>query len=212
MNTVTVIETQMQRRGRVKVFLDKGFAFSLSLPVAAEAGLHQGQTLSLPEIERLKSADRLQSSLDSALKYMSPRPRSEAEIRARLNRHGFDTDTIQQVLARLKERGLVDDIAFAQFWRENRENFRPRSRRLIELELKQKGVDAETIAEATAGVDDEPSAYRAAQRKARSLARLDHSSFRKRLGDFLKRRGFDYELVNRTIDRVWQERDDAQPN
>lgn len=212
MNTVTVIETQMQRRGRVKVFLDKGFAFSLSLPVAAEAGLHQGQTLSLPEIERLKSADRLQSSLDSALKYMSPRPRSEAEIRARLNRHGFDTDTIQQVLARLKERGLVDDIAFARFWRENRENFRPRSRRLIELELKQKGVDAETIAEATAGVDDEPSAYRAAQRKARSLARLDHSSFRKRLGDFLKRRGFDYELVNRTIDRVWQERDDAQPN
>lgn len=212
MNTVTVIETQMKRRGRVKVFLDKGFAFSLSLPVAAEAGLHKGQTLSLPEIERLKSADRLQSSLDSALKYMSPRPRSEAEIRARLNRHGFDTDTIQQVLARLKERGLVDDIAFARFWRENRENFRPRSRRLIELELKQKGVDAETIAEATAGVDDEPSAYRAAQRKARSLARLDHSSFRKRLGDFLKRRGFDYELVNRTIDRVWQERDDAQPN
>jgi len=212
MNTVTVIETQMKRRGRVKVFLDKGFAFSLSLPVAAEAGLHKGQTLSLPEIERLKSADRLQSSLDSALKYMSPRPRSEAEVRARLNRHGFDTDTIQQVLARLKERGLVDDIAFARFWRENRENFRPRSRRLIELELKQKGVDAETIAEATAGVDDEPSAYRAAQRKARSLARLDHSSFRKRLGDFLKRRGFDYELVNRTIDRVWQERDDAQPN
>ena len=212
MNTVTVIETQMKRRGRVKVFLDKGFAFSLSLPVAAEAGLHKGQTLSLPEIERLKSADRLQSSLDSTLKYMSPRPRSEAEIRARLNRHGFDTDTIQQVLARLKERGLVDDIAFARFWRENRENFRPRSRRLIELELKQKGVDAETIAEATAGVDDEPSAYRAAQRKARSLARLDHSSFRKRLGDFLKRRGFDYELVNRTIDRVWQERDDAQPN
>ena len=212
MNTVTVIETQMKRRGRVKVFLDKGFAFSLSLPVAAEAGLHKGQTLSLPEIERLKSADRLQSSLDSALKYMSPRPRSEAEIRARLNRHGFDTDTIQQVLARLKERGLVDDIAFARFWRENRENFRPRSRRLIELELKQKGVDAETIAEATAGVDDEPSAYRAAQRKARSLARLDHSSFRKRLGDFLKRRGFNYELVNRTIDRVWQERDDAQPN
>jgi regulatory protein len=116
------------------------------------------------------------------------------------------------VLARLKERGLVDDIAFARFWRENRENFRPRSRRLIELELKQKGVDAETIAEATAGVDDEPSAYRAAQRKARSLAHLDHSSFRKHLGDFLKRRGFDYELVNRTIDRVWQERDDAQPN
>lgn len=212
MNTVTVIETQMKRKGRVKVFLDKGFAFSLSLPVAAEAGLHKGQTLSLPEIERLKSADRLQSSLDSALRYLSPRPRSEAEIRARLNRHGFDTDTTEQVLTRLKERGLVDDIAFARFWRENRENFRPLGRRLIELELKQKGVDAETIAEATAGVDDELGAYRAAQRKARSLAGLDYPSFRKRLGALLNRRGFAYELVNRTIDRVWQERENAQPN
>jgi len=212
MNTVTVIETQMKRKGRVKIFLDRGFAFSLSLPVAAEAGLHKGQTLSLPEIERLKSADRLQSSLNSALRYLSPRPRSEAEIRARLNRHGFDADTIQQVLTKLKERGLVDDIAFARFWRENRENFRPLGRRLIELELRQKGVDAETIAEATAGVDDELGAYRAAQRKARSLAGLDYSSFRKRLGAFLKQRGFDYELVNCTIDRVWQERDHAQPN
>ena len=212
MNTVTVIETQMKRKGRVKVFLDRGLAFSLSLPVAAEVGLHKGQTLSLPEIERLKSADRLQSSLNSALRFMSPRPRSEAEIRARLNRHGFDADTIQQVLAKLREQGLVNDVAFAQFWRENRENFRPLSRRLIELELKQKGVDAETIAETTAGVDDEPGAYRAAQRKARSLAGLDYSSFRKRLGAFLKRRGFDYELVNRTIDRVWQERDNVQQN
>jgi len=212
MNTVTVVGTQMKRKGRVKVFLDGGLAFSLSLPVAAEVGLHKGQTLSLPEIERLKSADRLQKSLNSALRYLSPRPRSEAEIRARLNRHGFDADTIQQVLTKLKEQGLVDDIAFARFWRENRENFRPLSRRLIELELKQKGVDAETIAETTAGVDDEPGAYRAAQRKARSLAGLDYSSFRKRLGAFLKRRGFDYELVNRTIDRVWQERDNAQQN
>jgi len=212
MNTVTVIETRMKGKGRVKVFLDGGFAFSLSLPVAAEVGLHKGQTLSLPEIERLKSADRLHRSLNSALRYMSPRPRSEAEIRARLNRHGFDADIIEQVLTKLKEQGLVDDIAFARFWRENRESFRPRSRRLIELELKQKGVDAETIAEATAGVDDEPGAYQAAQRKARSLVGLDYSSFRKRLGAFLKRRGFDYELVNRTIDRVWQEGDNAQPN
>ena len=212
MNTVTVIETRMKRKGRVKVFLDRGFAFSLSLAVAAEAGLHKGQTLSLPEIERLKSADRLHRSLNSALRYMSPRPRSEAEIRARLNRHGFDADIIEQVLTKLKEQGLVDDIAFARFWRENRENFRPLSRRLMELELKQKGVDAEAIAEATAGVDDELAAYQAAQRKARSVEGLDYSSLRKRLGAFLKRRGFGYELINRTIDRVWQERDNAQQN
>lgn len=211
MNTVTVVETRKNRQG-VKVILDEGSAFSLSLAVAAEAGLHKGQTLSIPEIERLKSTDQLHRSLNSALRYMSPRPRSEVEIRTRLSRHGFDTETIQKVLAELKKQGLVDDVAFAQFWRENRENFRPRSRRLMELELKQKGVDAEIIAEATIDVDDDQGAYRAAQKKARSLSGLDYPSFRKRMGSFLKRRGFDYELINRIIDRIWQEQSSELPD
>jgi len=211
MNTVTVVETRKNRQG-VKVILDGGSAFSLSLAVAAEAGLHKGQTLSIPEIERLKSTDQLHRSLNSALRYMSPRPRSEVEIRTRLSRHGFDTETIQKVLAELKKQGLVDDVAFAQFWRENRENFRPRSRRFMELELKQKGVDAEIIAEATIDVDDDQGAYRAAQKKARSLSGLDYPSFRKRMGSFLKRRGFDYELINRIIDRIWQEQSSELPD
>jgi regulatory protein len=211
MNTVTVVETRKNRQG-VKIILDGGSAFSLSLAVAVEAGLHKGQTLSIPEIERLKSTEQLHRSLNSALRYMSPRPRSEVEIRTRLSRHGFDTETIQKVLAQLKKQGLVDDVAFAQFWRENRENFRPRSRRFMELELKQKGVDAEIIAEATIDVDDDQGAYRAAQKKARSLSGLDYPSFRKRMGSFLKRRGFDYELINRIIDRIWQEQSSELPD
>ena len=211
MDTVTVVMTQKNRR-RVKVILDKGPAFNLSHAVAVEAGLHEGQTLSPHDIESLKSTDQLHRSMNSALRYIGPRPHSEVEIKSRLIRHGFDIDTIKEALAKLKKQGFVDDIAFAQFWRENRENFGPRSRRLMELELKQKGVDAETIAEATKDVDDEQSAYRAAQKKARSLTGLDYQSFRKRMGPFLKRRGFGYELSNRTINRIWQEQSSELPD
>lgn len=205
MKTVTAIEPQKKKRGRVNLFLDGGFAFSLSHPVAIMVGLHEGQKLSSTEIENLKSADQLHRSLDSALKFLGPRPRSKAEIRARLHRRGFDAETIQEVLARLKEQKLVDDAAFARFWRQSRENFRPRSRRLIEVELRRKGVDTETILEATEGLDDELGAYRVAQRKAISLAGLDYYNFRKRLGTFLKQRGFAYETINHTIDQIWQE-------
>lgn len=205
MKTVTAIEPQKKKRGRVNLFLDGGFAFSLSHPVAIKVGLHEGQKLSPTEIENLQSADQLHRSLDSALKYLGPRPRSEAEIRARLHRRGFDVETIQQVLVRLKEQKLVDDTAFALFWRQSRENFRPRGRRLVELELRRKGIDTEIIAEATEGFDDELGAYRAAQKKAISLAGSDYYNFRKRLGTFLKQRGFTYETINHTIDRIWQE-------
>jgi len=212
MKTVTAIETQKAKKGRVNLFLDGEFAFGLSELVAAESGLHEGQKLSPDEVEKLKNSDLLHRSLNSALRYLGPRPRSEAEIKTRLRRQGFDADTIQRTLVRLKEQNLVDDSTFARFWRDNRENFKPRSRRLIDLELRQKGVDTATIAETTAGLDDELSAYQAAQKKARSLAGLDYQRFRKRLGAFLKQRGFTYELINSTIKRLWQEQGNPQPD
>jgi regulatory protein len=212
MKTVTSIEPQKRQRERVNLYLDGAFAFSVSVSVAAEVGLYQGQRLAPVEVEKLKDADLHASSLNSALRLLSQRPRSEAEIRTRLRRRGYDAGTIEQVLVKLRERKLLDDLAFAQFWRESRENFRPRSRRLIELELRQKGVDAEAIAEVTAAVDDELGAYKAAQKKARSLAGLDYHSFRKRLGAFLRQRGFAYELINITIERIWQEQGNIQPD
>jgi regulatory protein len=212
MKTITAIESQKTQKGRVNVFLDGVFAFSISIPVAATIGLQEGQKLSSNEIDKLKNAELFHRSLNSALKFLGPRPRSEAEIRARLRRHGYDVDIIQQVIDKLKEQKLVDDAAFARFWRENRESFKPRSRRFIEVELRQKGVDAETIAEATETVDDEIAAYKAAQRKAISLSGLDYLSFRKRLGTFLRQRGFPYEVINTTIERVWQEQGNIQPD
>jgi len=109
------------------------------------------------------------------------------------------------VLAKLKEQGVVDDMAFAQFWKDNRESFSPRSQWLTKLELRRKGVADDIIDRVTDAVDDDNSAYRAALSKARSLPLSDRQGFRRRLGDYLKRRGFGYGVINHTVERVWQE-------
>lgn len=209
---VTIIKTQKRPNGMVKVSLDEGSSFTVSSSVAAEANLHEGQVLSPHEIASIRDAELLHRSLHSALRYLGPRPRSEMEIRLRLRRQGFAPTTIETTIAKLKEQGLLDDVAFAMYWRENRGNFKPLSSRRIGFELKQKGVSIEAISEVTAEIDDEPSAYRAAQRKARSLSGVDYHTFRKRLAMFLKQRGFDYDLINRTIDRVWQEVGTTKPD
>jgi len=108
------------------------------------------------------------------------------------------------VLAKLKEQGLVDDTAFAQFWKDNRESFSPRSQWLTKLELRRKGVAQDVIDQVADVIDDEDSAYRAALNKARSLLTSDYQSFRHRLGEYLKRRGFSYGVINHTVQRVWQ--------
>lgn len=205
MSKVTAIRSKRGRGERVGVFLDGKFAFSLEAEVALREGLKTGQELSSSQIEQLLGSDRFYRCLNSAHHHLSYRPRSEAELRIKLNRRGFEAETIQAVLKRLKEQGLVDDLAFAQFWKENRKTFSPRSQYLTRLELRQKGVAGEVIEQVISELDDEESAYRAAQSKARRLKTTDFKIFYRRLGDYLKRRGFNYAVINSTVKQVWQE-------
>jgi len=205
MKRVTAIGEGKRRKKRVNVFLDGRFAFSLEAEVAVKENLQVGQELSEGDIEALTGAELSQRCLDAALHYLGYRPRSESELRERLKRRGFDGDNVETVLARLKEQGLVDDLAFAQFWKDNRQSFSPRSQWLTRRELRQKGVAEEVIDKVVADVDDEDSAYQAAISKARSLSIADYQSFRRRLGGYLKRRGFGYGVIINTLKRVWGE-------
>ena len=205
MRKITALRAGRGQRKRVNVSLDGRFAFSLEAEVAVKEGLQVGQELPAGQIEALARFDRFQRCLNTAAHYLSYRPRSEFEIRERLHQRGFDDDSIAAVLARLKEQGLVDDTAFARFWKDNRESFSPRSQRLTKLELRRKGVASNIIDRIADAIDDEDSAYRAALSKARSLPPADYPSFRRRLGGYLKRRGFSYEVINHTIERLWLE-------
>ncbi len=205
MKKITALRAGRSRGKRVNVFLDGRFAFSLQAGLAAKEGLQTGQELSSSQIEALAGSDCFQRCLDAASRYLSYRLRSESELRRRLQQRGFDSAFIEPAIARLKEQGLVDDAAFAQFWKDDRQSFSPRSRRLTGLELRRKGVSAEIIDSVVDKIDDSDSAYLVAITRARRLSVADYQDFRRRLGDHLRRRGFDYEVVNHTIERVWQE-------
>ncbi len=208
MSKITALRPGRNRGKRVTIFLDGKFAFSLDAEVVAKEGLAVEQELSPEQIEALARSDQFHHCFNTAIRYLGYRPRSESELRERLHRRGFDGDTEEAVITRLKEQGLVDDTAFAQFWKENRESFSPRSQWLTMLELRQKGVANDILDQVVSTINDDDSAYRAALSKARSLPRSDYQNFRRRLGEYLKRRGFSYEVTNHTVERVWQEKDD----
>lgn len=204
MTKVTALRAGRSRQ-RVNVFLDGKFAFSLEAEVAVKEGLQVEQELSGSQIEALAKSDHFHRCLNATVHYLSYRPRSESEIRERLRRRGFDGDSVEAVIAKLKEQGLVNDMAFAQFWKDNRVSFSPRSQWLTKLELRRKGVATNIIDQVVDEVGDADNAYRAALSKARGLPLSDYQGFRRRLGDYLKRRGFGYEVINHTVERIWQE-------
>ena len=73
------------------------------------------------------------------------------------------------------------------------------------MELRQKGLDDESTKAALAKVDDEPLAYEAANKRAARFKDLEWSEFRKKLSEFLARRGFSYSVIAPVVTRIWNE-------
>jgi len=202
---ITALKPGRSRAKRINISLDGRPALSIEAEVFAREMPRVGQELSPDQIEALKRQNERQRCYNAASRNLAYRPRSASELRQHLLRRGFDAETISAVITELMEKGLVDDAAFARFWKENRDTFSPRSSRLISVELRQKGIAAAVIEQVTSQDDDSQSAYRAAQKKAGRLPLGDYQVFRRRLGDFLKRRGYGYGVVQETVARLWRE-------
>ncbi len=195
--TITFLEPQKRSRDRVSVYLDDEFAFGLAEIVAAN--LKVGMRLSDETIAELKAADGVEHAHVRALDYLSYRPRSLAELREYLNGKGFDEAVVSEVLARLEHVGLVDDEAFARYWRDNRAQFRPRGKRMLKVELEQKGLPSDIIDGALDEYDEASAIWEAVQAQWRRLRHLPPDESRRRLIQRLARRGFSYELIQETL-------------
>ena len=144
---------------------------------------------------------------NAALRLLSYRSRSEAEIRRRLQER-FTNEIIDRTLSDLRRQGLLDDPVFAREWRAQREKFRPRGPGMIRQELQRLGVDRQVIRDALSNFDASVNAYQAGSRYATKLPLEDAAVFRRRLGAFLHRRGFEGDVLGPTVERLWQELSD----
>ncbi|PID85022.1 MAG: hypothetical protein CSA11_06525 [Chloroflexi bacterium] len=203
MGKITALSLQKHNRKRVNVYIDSHFAFSLAYTAAAH--LRVGQELSPDETNALKSQDAIEKAKDSAYRLISLRPQSIAEIQRSLRKKRYDIHIIEQVINHLIELDFLNDETFAQYWVEQRDTFNPRSHMALRQELQQKGVSRDIIDQAITASDETASARAAAEKKARQLTRYPEKEFKKKLGQFLQRRGYHYTLIKEIIDELWQE-------
>lgn len=200
---LTAIRAQRRASGRVNVYIDDEYAFSLQAILAAR--LTVGQEISESQVAEFKAADAIEKAYERALSYLSYRPRSEEEIRRYLAKRSLSDEEIDQVVGRLKRARFVDDSAFAEFWVENREAFRPRGSWALRGELRQKGVSPETIEAALDGLDERESAMRAASSAVRRYRQQERDEFFRHLMGFLQRRGFSYGIARTVTEHCWSE-------
>lgn len=200
---ITALEVQQRNKERVNLYLDGAYAFSITTLEAA--CLRVGQRLSEAEVAHLKARAEVDSAYERTLRFLTYRPRSEAEVAKYLASKGVESGVQAEILAKLRRLKLVDDDAFARFWVETRAQSHPLGRMALRAELRLKGVRDETIEKALRALDEEESAYRAARKQARRYADLNDKQAQEKLGAFLIRRGFPYAVARATVKRLVEE-------
>lgn len=208
---ITALQPQVKNPERVNIFVDDHFLLGVNTLIVLQMALKIGQELSPEQVEQLHSEEALQQAVDRAYNYLSFRPRSREEVRRYLRRKETPLELIDAVLARLDHLNLVNDRDFASFWVETRENFSPRGAQALKNELRMKGVEREVVDELVSDEQDEERAMVAGRKKALSLIRIptmDFATFRTRLGSFLQRRGFGYQVATKTVKVLWEELQD----
>ena len=201
---VTALKVQKHHPNRVNVYLDNEYSFGLTRITAA--WLQIGQELSSSKIAKLQAEDAREVAYIQALHYLDYRPRSRAEVQRNMEKHAVPADVISDVFKRLERSGLVNDERFAQDWVENRSEFRPRSRRALAYELHQRGLDDSAIEKALQDLNEETMAYQVALKQARRYESLPLRDFNNKLGSFLARRGFSYDVIKQVVARVWEQK------
>ena len=197
MPKITAITIQRRDSSRCNISIDGRFAFTLTALEVSELGVRPGQELSEPELDVLRERAERSKAYEVALRLISVRRRSALELRQSLVRRGYAVEEISQIIERLTECGLLDDLEFALAWVADRNALKPRSRRQLEQELMQKGIAADIRLQALAeqGNDELTQARRIADKKRRT-GRYDAE----KLTAFLMRQGFSYDIARQAVE------------
>lgn len=210
MPVVTGLEIHSRYSERVKLFLDDEYA--LDLPLMEAARLSRGQSLTDSEVAELSDTGALESAFDRALRFLSYRPRSIDEVRRHLVKNEVQDSLLTIVIERLRQRGYVDDAAFARFWVSNRARFKPMGSRALRYELRLKGVDDEIADDALAELDEDDLAFRAAQARASRYMGQTRHLFRHKLSALLRRRGFGEYAIRDAVLQLQAELEAQDPD
>ena len=192
----TIVERKPRPRDRVWIRLSGGRFFAV--PEAAAAACVLGAVLSNDDIANLERLDQYVRARDKALRLFAMRSRSRKEIDTALRAMGIADAIRQGVIAELEEQGLVDDARFARELVSVRKDTRRVGPHRLRADLSKLGVNRAVADRALSsyGTDEQETQARALVERTLRSGVVDEKAVR-RVVALLKRKGFDYSVVNR---------------
>ena len=200
MPTITSIKKQ-KSFNRVNVYLDGKFGFGIDLDSFVKLNLRVEQELTEAEVGQVVKKAGFQKTYEKILKYSTLRPRSKKELTDWLKRKKIHRSIYTKLFNRLKRLELIDDYKFAQWWVSQRIQFRGKSTLEITQELHQKGIDRNIIKKilGESNINEDKIIVKLINKNKWRWSKYDKDLRKKKMRDYLMRRGFKWDAVKKFI-------------
>jgi regulatory protein len=169
--------------------------------------LKVGEEIREEKVSRAIFDEQVRKAKDYALNLLTYRPRSCQEIRDKLRGKHYPEKVLEKVIAQLRALNFLDDLQFARLWVESRLLNKPRGRRLLEQELRQKGIRDEIIEKVSEPAyreqGEEEIALELARKRLKKCGNLDDVAVKRRLYGYLGRRGFLPETISGVLQKLF---------
>lgn len=196
MYEITDITPQIKDKRRCNVYLDGRFYCGLTLEAAMKYRLKVGQHVTPERLSEIQLESEKNTALDKALTHISASRKTEREIRDYLLKKGYLSAVSDYVLGKMRGYGFVDDEAYATEYAE--QAVKKKGRRLIEAELKRKGVAEEAIDRATEVLQGEEEAAKQIAQKYMRGKTPDRINLQKTFR-YLLGKGYDYDVARAAL-------------
>ena len=195
-----VTEVEAWTKTKYKIELDGKFAFVLYKGELSRFSVQKGKELPEETVREIKEKVLAKRAKARALHLLNAAPRTEAELKRKLEEGLYPKEITEQAIAYVKSFGYINDYRYALNFIECRQE--KKSRREIQALLAQKGLDPETAAcameEAYAEKGDQEAIRKILERKHFTEIMEDPERLQKVFG-YLARKGFRYEDIRRVV-------------
>ena len=207
---ITGIEKQKKRADRRNIYADGAFLAGVSTETLARLALRVGDEIGPDQLKILQQMEEQHGARRVALRFLATRPRTEKEIRSKLESKEFGEEEIRKTLADLAAAHLVDDLEFTRAFLRDARTLRPAGAIQIKRKLLLLGVARETIEQVVREdlpPETEAEAARALAekflRRSRGSGRPEPPEKRRaRLAAFLGRKGYSWDIIQRILKEI----------
>ncbi|MDD5731483.1 MAG: RecX family transcriptional regulator [Patescibacteria group bacterium] len=200
---ISKIEIQKKRKDRYNIHIDGIFRFGLDEGVVARFGLYEKMEIDQGLIDQIENEEVNAKAFNAAANFLKTRERSGKEIRDKLKTKEYSENIIEKVLEKLERLDIVNDRRFAEMFVRDRMKLKPKGKKVLQLELAQKGINRdivdEVLNEMLGGDNELELAKRVLEKIEKKYSGLEGNVRRDKIIKYLLSKGFSYNIVEKVL-------------